>query len=183
MSRQDRPATPTAHSSATHGHGATLSVQQPSSSAVQQSLTDRLPLAAPWQPTQPSKQKMFFQKMPSVSAPLRLASKTKTGPTGQRDHKKKRKKHSPAHHPNTNKLTTTEQKQSQEKVDKTAEKRRAATTAASSERRLRHDDYNICLIIIGNILVFVFCYMLCREHDGNCLRLVLFQHHSHFTVT
>ena len=43
-------------------------------------------------------------------------------------------------------------------------------------------DYNICLIIIGNVLVFIFCYMLCREHDGNCLSFVLFQPHSHFTV-
>ena len=38
-------------------------------------------------------------------------------------------------------------------------------------------DYNICFIIIGNVLVFIIRYMLCREHDGNCLRFVLFQHH------
>ena len=70
---------------------ASPAAQQFSSLAVQQSLrqtaTRRVMATNP--AVQTKKQKI--QKMPSVSAPLRLTSKT--GPTGQRDHEKNTKKH------------------------------------------------------------------------------------------
>ena len=70
----------------------------------------------------------FFQKMPLLSAPLRLASKTKTGPTGQRDHGKKTKKtftstpsqHKRTHH-NRTKTKPRKSRQNRQKQQKNEE--------------------------------------------------------------
>ena len=39
------------------------------------------------------------------------------------------------------------------------------------------------LIIIGNVLVFIFCYMLCREHDGNWVCSAFGKEHNLCSLT
>ena len=104
-----------------------------SSSAVQQSLADRPPLAAPWQPTQPSKQKNkknavgvrsgWPQKQ--VQPASETTKKTFTSTPSQ---------HKQTHH-NRTKTKPGKSRQNRQKSRKT----KSCYDSCHSERRLRHN--------------------------------------------